>query len=62
MIENRFDVETAPWIERYKLSNAYNNDTVIVTMSQIKEAFKDNQDELLKIINNKSINWYIEKI
>lgn len=62
MIENLFDLETTPEIERFYLHCNYNQQKHIVTMKELEEAFKDNPTELIRIQNNKSSVWFLEKI
>jgi len=62
MLEKQFELETTPEIERFYLHNSYNEEKPIVTMADVKEAFKDDELELNRIINNKSATWFLEKI
>lgn len=62
MLERIFELETTPEIERFYLHSNYNDDKHIVTMTDVKEAFKDDPVELNRIINNKSATWFLEKI
>lgn len=62
MIEKTFELETTPEIERFWLHCNYNEQKHIVTMKDIDEAFKDDPVELLRVKNNKSVNWFLEKI
>lgn len=62
MIEKQFELETSPETERFYLHCNYNEQKHIVTMADIEEAFKDNPTELIRIKNNKSSNWFLEKI
>lgn len=62
MLEKEFDLKTSPEVERYYLHNELLEEKHIVTMADVKEAFKDNQLELTRILNNKSSVWFLEKI
>lgn len=62
MLEKEFDLKTSPEVERFYLHNELMEEKHIVTMADVKEAFKDNQLELTRILNNKSSVWFLEKI
>lgn len=62
MLEREFELKTSPEVERFYLHNELLEEKHIVTMEDVKEAFKDNQLELTRILNNKSSVWFLEKI
>lgn len=62
MIEKTFELETSPEVERFYLHCNFNEQKHIVTMADIDEAFKDDPLELIRIKNNKSNAWFLEKI
>ncbi|AIK67993.1 hypothetical protein CPTMiller_0057 [Citrobacter phage Miller] len=62
MLEREFDLKTSPEVDRYYLHNELLEEKHVVTMEDVKEAFKDNQLELTRILNNKSSVWFLEKI
>ncbi|MEG1902773.1 MAG: hypothetical protein RR212_00095 [Bacteroidales bacterium] len=62
MLEREFELMTSPEAERFYLHNELLEEKHVVTMEDVKEAFKDNQLELTRILNNKSSVWFLEKI
>ncbi|AGJ71467.1 hypothetical protein Lw1_gp058 [Escherichia phage Lw1] len=62
MLEREFELMTSPEAERFYLHNELLEEKHVVTMEDVKEAFKDNQLELTRILNNKSSMWFLEKI
>lgn len=62
MLEREFELMTSPEVDRYYLHNELLEEKHVVTMEDVKEAFKDNQLELTRILNNKSSVWFLEKI
>lgn len=62
MIEKQFDLETSPEIERFWLHCNFNEEKHMVIMKEVEEAFKDDPVELIRILNNNSATWFLEKI
>ncbi|ADJ55361.1 gp45.2 conserved hypothetical protein [Escherichia phage RB16] len=62
MLEREFELMTSPEAERFYLHNELLEEKHVVSMEDVKEAFKDNQLELTRILNNKSSMWFLEKI